>query len=313
MASPAKSKSGGKGSVALLKESVEWGCASHDSCPRKSFLWKEGILGSNHTVKFSKVTWNYIKIGKIRFHRRESIKSVHLVSAIRALPDLRKEHKTKLCINKMNPTEGHGIWRNKGKATFCSLVEARATPAPTSKYPKEREFVGDCEHQCTCSAKGFELRRNGDSAEIQDLYKGGDGQRRSANKRGNTSVRSRSWPLRDSATTGRSACYSIAWKTLRRPRIFLRVGQLSQTTVDQRGEDKFMQNEQFRTASFSRLSATSGSFSSSTSTFQELSSTTPAQERSDGLSPTNWWASHLKQTQTTVNGVSEKILWRFIL
>ena len=115
------------------------------------------------------------KIGKIRVHRRESIKSVHLMSAIRALPDLRKEHKTKLCIKKMNLTEEHGIWRNKGKATFCSLVEARATPAPISKYPKERDFVGDCEHQCTCSAKGFELRRNGDSAEIQDLYKGGDG------------------------------------------------------------------------------------------------------------------------------------------
>ena len=85
-----------------------------------------------------------------------------------------------------------------------------------------------------------------------------------------------------------------------------RVGQLSQTTVDQRGEDKLIQNEQFRTASFSRLSATSGSFSSSTSTFQELSSTSPAQERSDGLAPTNWWASHPKQTQTTMNGVSEK-------
>ena len=40
MGSPAKKskKSGVKGSVALLKESIQLGCASHDSYPRKSFL-----------------------------------------------------------------------------------------------------------------------------------------------------------------------------------------------------------------------------------------------------------------------------------
>ena len=37
-----------------------------------------------------------------------------------------------------------------------------------------------------------------------------------------------------------------------------------------------------------RLSANSGSNSSSTSTLQDLSSTSPAQERSDGLAPGNW-------------------------
>ena len=44
-----------------------------------------------------------------------------------------------------------------------------------------------------------------------------------------------------------------AWKTLRRPRIFLRVGQRSKTTVDQRGEDNSMQNEQFRNSCCSRV------------------------------------------------------------
>ena len=204
------------------------------------------------------------------------------------------------------PRRGTGSGEIRAKRRSALLLKPGQRQRPFQNIQRNENSWVIAEHQCTCSAKGFELRRNGDSAEIQDLYKGGDGQRRSANKRGNTSVRSRSWPLRDSATTRRSACYSIAWKTLRRPRIFLRVGQLSQTTVDQRGEDKLIQNEQFRTASFSRLSATSGSFSSSTSTFQELSSTSPAQERSDGLAPTNWWASHPKQTQTTVNGVSEK-------
>ena len=49
-------KSGVIGSVALLKESVQFGCPSQDSYPRKSILRKERTLGSNHTVKFSKGT-----------------------------------------------------------------------------------------------------------------------------------------------------------------------------------------------------------------------------------------------------------------
>ena len=49
-------KNCGKGSVALLKESTQLGCVSHDSHPRKSIVWKEGQLGSKHTVKFPKDT-----------------------------------------------------------------------------------------------------------------------------------------------------------------------------------------------------------------------------------------------------------------
>ena len=49
-------KRGVKGSVALFKESKQVGCVSQDSHPRKSSLRKEGKLGSNHTVKFSKGT-----------------------------------------------------------------------------------------------------------------------------------------------------------------------------------------------------------------------------------------------------------------
>ena len=44
-------KRGGKGSVALLKESIPLGCVSQDCPPRKSFLRETGKLGSNHTVK----------------------------------------------------------------------------------------------------------------------------------------------------------------------------------------------------------------------------------------------------------------------
>ena len=70
------------------------------------------------------------------------------------------------------------------------------------------------------SKRGFELTRwAGYSAEIQD-YDGGNSQRGGANKRGSTSVRSRSWSLRDGTITGRHACNSITWKALRRKRVF---------------------------------------------------------------------------------------------
>ena len=53
---------GAKGSVAMLKESTQLGCASQNSHPRKSILGKRGKLGSNHAVKFSKGTWHQIKV-----------------------------------------------------------------------------------------------------------------------------------------------------------------------------------------------------------------------------------------------------------
>ena len=57
-----RSKTGGaKGSVAILKESLQLGSVSQDSCPRKSILRGTGILGSKHAVKFSKGTWHQIK------------------------------------------------------------------------------------------------------------------------------------------------------------------------------------------------------------------------------------------------------------
>ena len=52
-----KSKTGSaKGSVAILKESIQLGCASQESYPRKSILRGHGKLGPEHAVKFSKGT-----------------------------------------------------------------------------------------------------------------------------------------------------------------------------------------------------------------------------------------------------------------
>ena len=56
-----KLKGGGaEGSVAILKESIQLGCVSQDSYPRKSIQREPGILGSKHAVKFSKGTWHHI-------------------------------------------------------------------------------------------------------------------------------------------------------------------------------------------------------------------------------------------------------------
>ena len=54
-------KGAAKRSVAILKESIQLGCVSQDSYPRKSILRESGKLGSKHTVKFSKGTWHQIK------------------------------------------------------------------------------------------------------------------------------------------------------------------------------------------------------------------------------------------------------------
>ena len=142
-----KSKeSGVKGSVAFFKESVQLGCVSQDSHPRKSTPRQEGNLGSNRTVKFSKGTWHHKKIGKERVHREASFKSVDLTNAIRALPDL----KTKRCTKKDAPAQKHGTWRNMSassniriKLRFYTPIEVRAKPAPTSKSPEEQEIVVD--------------------------------------------------------------------------------------------------------------------------------------------------------------------------
>ena len=115
----------------------------------KSVLRENRKLGSNHTVKFSKGTWHHKKIAKERVHCG-AFESVNLTRAIRAPPSLRGGNKTKPCIKKDAPAEWHATWREVSisskiriKLRFYSLLDARATLAPTSKSPEEREFVVD--------------------------------------------------------------------------------------------------------------------------------------------------------------------------
>ena len=68
-------KGGAKGSVTILKESIQLGCASQDSYLRKCILREPGKFGSKHAVKFSKGTWHQIKIRNERVHDEELSKS----------------------------------------------------------------------------------------------------------------------------------------------------------------------------------------------------------------------------------------------
>ena len=60
-----------------------------------------------------------------------------------------------------------------------------------------------------------------------------------------------------------NACSLIAWKTLRRPRIFLYVGLRSKTTFDQRREDNHLQKDNCVPLVVPGLSTSSGRKSSS--------------------------------------------------
>ena len=59
-------KSGVKGSVALFKNSIQFGCVSQEIYRREDILRKTGKLRSNCTVTFSKGTWHHIKIRERR-------------------------------------------------------------------------------------------------------------------------------------------------------------------------------------------------------------------------------------------------------
>ena len=134
--------------------------------------------------------------------------------------------------------------------------------------------------------KHLKLNRIGYFAKIQKPYCGTSSEWRSAYKRGGTSLRSRSNSNRDCAISRRNA---IAWKTLRRPRIFLWVGQRSENHGwPRKGRQLYGKWRTSFVSSFQGLSTSSGSNLSSTSALQDLSTTIPAQERSDGLAPREW-------------------------
>ena len=109
--------------------------------------------------------------------------------------------------------------KKEDKATLYSPDEARATPAPTSTAPDEREFVidsGASTHILTkrdLSSKQMETLRR---SRTPPVVLTANGKCKQARKR----ICSRSWPLRDFAITRGYASSSIGRKALRRKRMF---------------------------------------------------------------------------------------------
>ena len=95
------------------------------------------------------------------------------MSVVLAHPGFRRGHKMKPRDKKIVPAEQHGIWRKMltcskmDKATLHPPIQIKAMLAPISKSPDS----GASMHML--SKRGFELRRNEDSAEIQDPCNGG--------------------------------------------------------------------------------------------------------------------------------------------
>ena len=121
------------------------GCVSQDSCPRKSIVREPGMLGSKHAVKFSKGTWHQIKIRERKGPSRRIIQKCAPHERSLCAPKFEdRSHEETLhqerCARGVAWNFGENIYKlkNADKATFYTSVEARATPAPTSKRPEER-------------------------------------------------------------------------------------------------------------------------------------------------------------------------------
>ena len=126
------------------------GCVSQDSHPSKSVPRKEGQLGSNHTVQFSKGTWHNKK------NRERKGPSPGVIQKCepheRNLCTPRSEDRTQdeslhqeRCARRVAWDSAKRVYKlkNTDKALFYSPIETRAMLAPTSRSPEEREFVVD--------------------------------------------------------------------------------------------------------------------------------------------------------------------------
>ena len=138
------------------------------------------------------------------------------------------------------------------KAAFYSPIEIKATPAPISKSPEEREFVvdsGASMHMLSkkdLSPEELETLRRSRIPTVVLTANGG-----SANNRGSTRKRSRSLPLCD-CNYSKIRCKSYRLENSAKNTDTPMSGSAVKTTVDQAGEENCVQNEQFRTSCCSR-------------------------------------------------------------
>ena len=200
------------------------------------------------------------KFWKDRVHWEELSKSVRLTGGVLARPISGKDDMRRPCNKKDAPAKHRGIWRNiyklnnSDKITFSTPIEAKVMLAPTSTRSEEREFVVDS------GAWLHMLSKKDLSSEEVDTVKSSRTPTMVLTTNGDVHTHEDAQvffhdlnlfvtvQLLEETPAGLSL-----GKTLRRPRIFLWVGQRSKATIDQRREDNCMQNRQLRTSCCSKV------------------------------------------------------------
>ena len=176
-----KSKKGGaRGSVAIVKEFTQLGCVSQDSYPRKSSLREPGMLGSKHTVHFSKGTCHQIKNRERKGPSRGIIQKCAPHECSPCAPKFEdRSHEEILnqerCSRKAAWDLTKNIYKltNSDKASFFMYPgEAKGMSTSfTSKRPDEREFVVDPGASIhMMSKKKKKLRSIMDGKNVQNPY-----------------------------------------------------------------------------------------------------------------------------------------------
>ena len=198
------------------------------------------MLGSEHTVKFSKGTWHQIKI------RDGKGPSRGVMSVVLARPNSRTDHMRRTWPKNDAPAKQRRIWRKistssriRTKLRFMFLVKSKVyRHLLLQRDQKSENSQSIQEHRCTWWAKkGIKLRRIMDRKKVQNPNRSIDCKRWSAHSRGGTSVRSWLESVRNRATTRRNASCPIARQAVQRQRILLWVGQRSRATINPKWEN----------------------------------------------------------------------------
>ena len=141
-------KSGGKGSVALLKKSKHLGCVFQDTeKPKSRSILRKSTkyLGSDRSVRFSEGTLHFVTIGERKGPSQGVTQKCETQERNRCAPKfedgtqqetlqqercaLRKAWDLAKNVHKLNDLD---------KAAFFSPSEVWSLPAPSSKKPEER-------------------------------------------------------------------------------------------------------------------------------------------------------------------------------
>ena len=169
------------------------------------FDGKRGKLGSNRTIKLSKGTWHHIKIRERKGPSRGIIQKCEPHECNPCAPRFEERVQDETLQQERCTRRVAWDLSTSSKIRIRQLSTLLLKPGqcrhPLQNLQRNENSRLTPEHQCTVEQKGFEFSRTGDSAEIQEPHNGGNGQWRSANKRGSTSFRSRSCSLRDCAIT----------------------------------------------------------------------------------------------------------------